>query len=67
MKPSELIRVFEAYHRLLEFYEPHGAVLWLIQPQPALGDLSPCELLPTQEGYQKVKTVIDRAREDTHS
>jgi uncharacterized protein (DUF2384 family) len=60
MKPSEVVRVFEAYHRLLALYEPTDAVLWLIRPQGALADRSPCELLPHPQGYQEVLTLIER-------
>jgi uncharacterized protein (DUF2384 family) len=60
MKPSEVVRVFETYHRLLRLFEPNEAVLWLVRPQPPLHDRSPCELLPSQAGYEDVLTVIQQ-------
>lgn len=58
--------MFELFHRLLALYEPHDAVLWLTNPQPLLDDKCPCDLLLTQEGYQRVRTLIEGIRDGTN-
>lgn len=58
MKPSEIVRVFETYHRLLALLEPHEAVLWLIRPQTTLNEQMPCELLSSSKGYDDVTKLI---------
>lgn len=67
MKPSEVVRVFSTYHRLLTLYEPNEAVLWLIRPQASLKDRSPCELLPQDAGYQEVLKLIEQLHEDARA
>jgi uncharacterized protein (DUF2384 family) len=59
LKPSEIVRVFETYHRLLALLEPHEAVLWLIRPLSTLDEKTPCELLSTSKGYDDVTKVIN--------
>lgn len=64
MKSWETVRVFEIYHRLLELYEPHEAVLWLVNEQKSLGGRRPCDLLETGEGYSEVTNLILGLRVD---
>lgn len=63
MKSWETVRVFEIYHRLLAVYEPHEAVLWLVNEQELLRGQRPCDLLGTGDGYEEIVNVIDCLRE----
>lgn len=54
--------MFEMYHRLLALFEPHEAILWLIRPQPAFDNRSPCQVLTDPQGYQDVLALIDQLR-----
>lgn len=55
--------MFEIYHRLLALYEPHEAVLWLVNEQELLNGKRPCDMLATGDGYNAIVTLIDGLRE----
>lgn len=58
MKPSECTHLFEVYHKLLNFYEPADAVLFLVLPQKMFDGQIPCELLAEKNGYARLLQAL---------
>lgn len=67
MTASECVQLFELHHRLLPFYEPQDAVLWLVSKHKLLDLRMPCEVLADKHGFIRLLRLISEIGDGSYS